>query len=368
MSSALKLPFRTGGLLLSSNHFLSPLEGVSCVGFRALCHKNGAALTFTEMIRAQAINRNNSATLDLIDTYDENTPTGIQLLAKSASELKTALLRLSSLSNDPQWYHFKNICAIDLNLGCPSPDVIREGAGPSLLKRKKVLSEMFEVMVEFKSMKENLGVKAVGCKIRLGLNSLEESHKVYLRVVEAANDAGLDWITVHARNARMRSSDQPHWDAIREVVDTVDGLSTTQNNTRNKILVIGNGDVKCLSSRSELYDASRCDGFMVARAAIRNPWIFNDFNKTDNSINKVSESSWPTLEQVDHATNEYSNMAIKYKTKSKFVSYHEKNFARLRKSVETGNAIWLFSRQIRFILRRYLFVFIGLCCCRVNVC
>jgi hypothetical protein len=130
----MKLPpvLALGKLALKSCYLLSPLEGVSCVGFRQLCHRNGAGLTFTEMVRSQGILRNNVATLELIDTYDPETPTGLQLLAKSAKELASTLERLGSLSEEPKYAHFKNICAVDINLGCPSPDIIREGAGPAL--------------------------------------------------------------------------------------------------------------------------------------------------------------------------------------------------------------------------------------------
>ncbi len=156
-----------GTLQLKNFAIVSPLEGVSDVGFRHLCAKNGAALTWTEMIRAQAINKNNGSTLDLIDTYDADTPTGIQLLVKSADELLKCLNKLEFLANNvPERAHFKNITAIDLNFGCPSPEIIREGAGPTLLKRKKRMFEIFETLTKWK--KDNsLGELASYCRRRV---------------------------------------------------------------------------------------------------------------------------------------------------------------------------------------------------------
>ena len=109
-----------GRLQLQSTALLSPLEGVSDCGFRSLCASLGAALTWTEMIRAQAIARNNGAAFDLIDlhttesTTDTTAPTGIQLLAKSGDELRRALERICALSDTPARAHFRNIKAVDL--------------------------------------------------------------------------------------------------------------------------------------------------------------------------------------------------------------------------------------------------------------
>ena len=79
----MKHGLQLGSLKLSSKAILSPMESVSDVGFRSLCFKLGASLTWTEMIRGDALCRNNKATIDLVDTYDADTLTGIQLLIKS---------------------------------------------------------------------------------------------------------------------------------------------------------------------------------------------------------------------------------------------------------------------------------------------
>ena len=129
------MSFALGRLRLRSRALLSPLEGVSDVGFRALCASQGAALVWTEMVRAQAIAKNNSAALDLIDTHDAwrcadtlsdadgiAAPTGVQLLAKSGDELRRALQRIRNAScavadTDTALKsrtHFRNIAAVDL--------------------------------------------------------------------------------------------------------------------------------------------------------------------------------------------------------------------------------------------------------------
>lgn len=130
--------FKLGKLALKSSAILSPLESVSDVGFRSLCGSLGAGLVWTEMIRAQAVCKNNKSALDLIDTFDgDHTPVGIQLLVKTPADLLNSLKHLEALSQTVERSHYKNISAVDLNFGCPSPSIIREGAGPALLKRRQ---------------------------------------------------------------------------------------------------------------------------------------------------------------------------------------------------------------------------------------
>ena len=191
-----------GNLQLKGRAMLSPLESVSDVGFRKICFDCGSSFTWTEMVRAQSIIRNNASALDLIDTFDSATPTGIQLLAKSPDELTRALEHIELLSTTTR-PHYKNIRAVDLNFGCPSPDVISEGAGPALLKRKKKLSQIFQALSDWKKNNSLGNVGAVGIKIRLGLNLSEQTSRVYMNVVEAANLSGLDYIIVHARHAKQ---------------------------------------------------------------------------------------------------------------------------------------------------------------------
>jgi tRNA-dihydrouridine synthase len=173
-------------------------------------------------------------------------------------------------------------------------------------------------------------VQAVGCKIRLGLNEKEQGHKVYISVAEIVKAAGLDWLTVHARHANQRSSDLPTWPAIAEVVNAVkstDGVSSS-------IKIIGNGNVTSREAAAQMHGISNCNGFMIARAAIRNPWVFEHFN---NEIDASAAERWPTADEVRAAMKEYSDIASKYNTKPKFVKFHEENFKRLLKAAETGD-------------------------------
>ncbi len=170
---------KLGSLLLRNKFILSPLEAVSDNGFRKLCYSLGASLTWTEMVRAGPIVKNQLSNLDLIDTYDEDTKAGVQLLVKSHEELQNCLLKLEHLAfNVEKYKHLKNIVAVDLNFGCPSTDIIGEGCGPALLKRRSKVTKIFAALSEWKAVTKLPKLAAVGCKIRLGLNLKEKSEKV----------------------------------------------------------------------------------------------------------------------------------------------------------------------------------------------
>lgn len=294
----------TGDLALTSPFVLSPMEGVSDVGFRALCFANGAGLTWTEMIRARGVKVRNRSTLDLVDTFDPATLTGIQLMVTGAQELLDAVHVLEELAATSH-PHFRNIVQIDLNFGCPSPDVIRIGAGPALLKRRAKLRSIFEALASVRK-RAPLSVKSVSAKIRLGLHHGEQEHKVYLPVVEMANDT-LDHVVVHARHAQQRSRDVPTWSAIGEAKAIA------------KIPIIGNGDVRTLADAQRMHAETGCDGFMIARAAIKDPWCFREF------LGKPAAN----VDEINAARAAYEATAAEWGTKEKFRLFHADNFARL---------------------------------------
>lgn len=305
------MTLRLGSIELKSPFLLSPMESVSDAAFRRLCWQQGAGYTWTEMIRARGIVRNNKSTLELIDSHDPEVPTGVQLFVVNEKELGDALAKLDALAQSSH-PHFKNLTAVDLNFGCPSPEVIRVGAGPALLKRRAKLRAIFEGLAAWKQT-TSLPIGAVGAKIRLGLNRLEQDQKVYLPIIELANDT-LDYLVVHARHARQESTEKPTWSAIAEL------------KARARIPVIGNGDIVTPADWERLQRETGADGAMIARGAIRSPWVFRALNG-----NGPGE---PTREEVDTAEAEYDALATRFGSKEKFREWHREGFRRMRARLE----------------------------------
>ena len=259
-----------GRLRLHTTSLLAPLEGVSDVGFRAVCHGLGAALTFTEMVRASALVRNNAAAWALIDSHDAATPTGLQLLASTPEELTAALQALEAAAASGAAPHLSNLRAIDLNFGCPSPEVLRSGAGPALLHRRSRLRALFRALVRWREG-NGLGVLAVGAKLRLGLNAGEARAGVFESACASAAEEGLDWVALHARHAGARSSAPPDWRAFERARRALEGGA---GGGPGRPVLIANGDVRSLGERDALLRWGAAEGVMLGRAAMRSPWVF----------------------------------------------------------------------------------------------
>ena len=270
------------------------MESVSDFGFRKLCHQHGASLTFIEMLYADSIVRKNKATLDLVDSYDPQISTGVQLLASKPLILKKALESVSK---------FSNLSVVDLNFGCPSSAVIRSGNGPALLKRTQRMTEILTVLKKKSPL-------PCGIKIRLGLNNTDKSNKVYLRVIEAANTIGLDYLTVHAKTASDSSQAPVDHTALQEIIDHA------------TIPIVGNGFVVDGPSAKKLLRMG-CSAVMIARAAVGHPWIFEEISQY---LDSGALPRKKTVKDYENAWNSYAALAKEYGTKKKFYDYHQKTF------------------------------------------
>lgn len=324
------MSLKIGSLTLKSKAILAPLERVSDVGFRRLCFKNGAALTWTEMVYASDFSKGRPSAVNLVDTHDPDTLTGVQFLIDRTTArdnwgvdtLHRALEALEHGANAdrPEW---KNIVAIDLNFGCPSPNLRKRGAGPSQLRRRSKILNIFEALSKWKKETTNLcNIKAVGAKIRLGVNQVEQNHKVYIPVAEAAATANLDYLVVHSRNAEQRSRDEPTWEAIREIKQTVLPSSDLK--------IIGNGNVKNKSDMEKMMITTNCDGVVVGRSAMNNPWSLRDLSSDGNQNNNLL----PTIDEFEESFEEYKTWSTgRPAYLSRYKSFHDANFDRMRREI-----------------------------------
>jgi len=283
--------------------WLSPMESVSDLGFRTLCYQHGASLTFTEMIRASALVQGNKATTSLVDAYTPSVKTGIQLLVSKKEILQKALAMIKGgiEKNDGI---FSNLSAVDLNFGCPSPEIINIGQGPALLKRTAKMKELLTTL-------RNESPLPCGIKIRLGLNDIEKKQKVYLRVIEIANELGLDYVTVHPKAAADASIAPIDLNALQEII------------AKSRIPIVGNGLVVDGPSAKKILDLG-CSAVMLARAAVGNPWIFEDIDNYLKTGKQLQREKMPDDYRV--AWNTYAAIASKHETKKKFYDYHQRMF------------------------------------------
>lgn len=253
-------------------YMLAPLEDYTGPAFRALCHKYGADLTFTEMIRVGGLARNNKSTWSKLNVDDE-TPTSVQLLIAKDELLKQFLKDFSP--------NAKGFRGFNLNIGCPSPKIIQTGQGAALIKRINKVKTLTNIIRDH-------GYN-VSIKMRLGLNNYEKKNKVYLNLI---NGVDADFFVVHARHAAQTYADRADWSVFEECA-----------NTGRKI--IANGDIKSREDISKLKVVG-IKGAMIGRAAITNPLIFNQLKgEASPDINTVKE--------------EFLELSKKFNTEPKFV-------------------------------------------------
>lgn len=241
---------------------LAPLESYTNSAFRTLCHRHGADLTFTEMAHIESFLRGNRQALEKIAVRD-STPTQIQLLTGKEEHLEYFL---------SDFEPFAGFEGFNLNLSCPSPDVIRRGKGAAMIKRTAKTKRLVSIIHAH-------GFKA-SLKIRLGTNSYEKAQKVYLNSLGGVD---ADFFIVHAKTAAQESVDANDYSVYPECVEAARGIP-----------VIANGDIDSAEKVRQLQGIDIA-GVMIGRAALTNPAIFDaikkelSLNETEKPIPSIAE-------------------------------------------------------------------------------
>jgi len=261
-------PMKIGDVRVKNRLFLAPMVDVTDLVFRILCRKQGVGMAYTEMLYIDAILHENEKTKSLMKTNKNDRPIGLQITGNNTDEFR----KLVKLDLDYD--------LIDINCGCPSIRITGSEAGSFLLKNPEKIEKMIKIL------KEKYTTTA---KIRLGFkknNPIEIAKKI--------EKAGAELITVHARLANQGNSVKADWNEIRKVKDSVG------------IPVIGNGDIFSGKDAEELMDF--CDGVMVARGAIGNPFIFREILR----YSKSGKEKEIKKEERLKAFGDYLKLAKKY--------------------------------------------------------
>lgn len=220
---------------------LAPMEDYTDPEFRELCFNNGADSTFTEMARVSALARNNKSTLEKI-SIPKPIPTYIQIIGANEYELEKFLQFFK-----PE----QGFLGFNLNLGCPSPDMIKRGLGCALIKRITKVQKLVQTIRNHNY--------PVSIKLRLGLNQFEKDKKIYLNLIK---EVDADFFIVHARHGKDNYKNPADFSVYKECVAT------------NKI-IIANGDIKT-KEQIEFLKSIGVKGAMIGYAAIKNPAIFKE--------------------------------------------------------------------------------------------
>jgi tRNA-dihydrouridine synthase B len=232
-----------GSLKLTNDLIMAPMAGYTHLPFRLLIKRLGAGLVMTEMVSAMGLVMGQRKTREYLQTHPDEKPLGVQIFGSDPDVMSRASVIASEAGAD----------LVDINMGCPVRKVVKTGAGASLLRDLKKVADVV-------SSVRRACPLPLTVKIRAGWSPKEPVACEIARIVE---DCGADAVTVHPRFASQDLSTPAQWDWIARVKEQVG------------IPVIGNGDVFEPSLALEMKDRTFCDGIMIGRGALRNPWIFS---------------------------------------------------------------------------------------------
>jgi tRNA-dihydrouridine synthase B len=277
-----------GSLELESNAFLAPMAEITDYAFRTIAKNYGAGLTFTQMVSAEGVIKNNFNTLRMLTFSRAEKPIGVQLLGNDPDIIGRAVKELVKFKPD----------IIDLNCGCPVEKVYSCKMGAFLLSQPDKLGKLVREMV-----KNSDGIP-ISVKIRLGpkekVNVLEN-----VKVIE---DNGASVIILHARNRADRYDVEAEWEWIARVKEEV------------KISVVGNGSIFDAQDAIAMLDQTKCDGVLLGRGALGNPFIFKQIKLLKNGI-KYS----PTIEEISEVALLHTNLLQKEQSLSISLDRAKKN-------------------------------------------
>lgn len=225
--------------------FLAPLAGVTDVTFRALCKSMGAGLTFTEMVSAKGLHFRSKNTAALVKISEEEGSAAVQIFG---CEPQIMAEQAAKLAED------ERVILIDINMGCPAPKITGNGEGSALMKNPELAGQIVKSV-------SSATKKPISVKFRKGWDERSVNAVDFAKRME---QEGAAMLSVHGRTREQQYSGKADWDIIAKVKESVG------------VPVIGNGDVHSPGDAFKMIEQTGCDGVMVARGALGNPWIFKN--------------------------------------------------------------------------------------------
>ncbi|WDZ64193.1 tRNA dihydrouridine synthase DusB [Paenibacillus polymyxa] len=233
---------KIGDIEMKNQVVLAPMAGVCNPAFRLIAKEFGTGLVCAEMVSDKAIIHGNKRTREMLFVDEREKPLSLQIFGGDRQSLVEAAKVVDQETNAD---------IIDINMGCPVPKVTKCDAGARWLLDPNKIYEMVSAVVESVS-------KPVTVKMRIGWDS---EHIYAVENARAVERAGGQAVSVHGRTREQLYTGHANWDIIKEVKEAV------------SIPVIGNGDVASPEDARRMLDLTNCDGVMIGRGALGNPWM-----------------------------------------------------------------------------------------------
>jgi len=291
---------KIGNINIEYPLFLAPMSGVTDQPFRIICKKAGASVVYTEFVSADGIIRENVKTLDMVKFENIERPIGVQIFGNDPNTVSESAFNI--------YNNFKPDI-IDINFGCPVPKVTKKGGGSAALRNLDLMEK-----IAFKTV-QAIPEIPVTVKMRAGW---DKNNIIINDAGIMLESIGIKAITLHARTSKQMYKGQADWNLIGELKNTV-----------KDIPIIGNGDISSINDYKKLKQISNCDGVMIGRGSLGNPWIFKEIlyylkSKKYNNI-ELSEIIDTCFYHI-HLLKKYKNNKVVINLSKKHLSYYLKNF------------------------------------------
>ncbi|MGI6119988.1 MAG: tRNA dihydrouridine synthase DusB [Desulfosporosinus sp.] len=258
--------------------FLAPLAGVTDKAFRETVRSVGGKYVWTEMISDKALIYQNSKTLNMLDLSGESEPRIVQIFGSDPETMARAAVLAREYSAN----------VIDINMGCPTPKIVKNGEGAALLKDLPRAQAIASAVVHAVNV-------PVTAKIRLGWG---DNEIVAVELAQRLENVGVQMLTVHARTREQFYAGHADWEWIRRVKKAV------------CIPIIGNGDVFVPEDAARLIEETGCDGVMIGRGALGNPWLIP---RTQHFLRYGILLSEPPIEERIQVAIRHFDRLLRYK-------------------------------------------------------
>jgi len=227
--------------------FLAPMAGYTDMSFRTLCREYGSDVSVTEMISAKGLFMGSRKTAELLETAEAERPVIVQIFGHEPEIMAEMAKRIEEMMGEAMF-------ALDINMGCPAPKITGNGEGSALMRDPLLVGRIVEAVAKTAAV-------PVTVKIRKGYDAEHENAAEIARIAEQSGAAA---ITVHGRTREQMYSGEADYAAIRSVREAI------------SIPLIGNGDVTDAASALRMAKETGCDGIMIGRGALGNPWVFQE--------------------------------------------------------------------------------------------
>jgi tRNA-dihydrouridine synthase B len=314
---------------------LAPMEDVSDPPFRRLCKMHGADLMYSEFISSEGLIRDAIKSRQKLDIFDYERPIGIQIFGGDEEAMAISASIVESVQPD----------LVDINFGCPVKKVVSKGAGAGVLKDVDLMIRLTKAVIKSTSL-------PVTVKTRLGWD--DDSINID-EVAERLQDIGVQALSIHARTRAQMYKGHSDWEHIARV----------KNNPRITMPIFGNGDIDSPQKALEYKNKYGVDGIMIGRAAIGNPWIFNEIKHFFNTGETLNP---PTMNDRIEAAKNHLIWSMEWKGERLGIVEMRRHYTNYFKSVhgfkpyrqqlvtlESGEALIAFFKEIEDAYADYIF-------------